>query len=79
MYTSLAITDNILYVYTYGLPHVVVFLKQSVVFHCPLLEFHVNAAAVDADDAPNATTREGQGRENQAEARAILVFAVSAM
>lgn len=65
----MAITDNILYVYTYGLPHVVVFLKQSVVFHCPLLEFHVNAAAVDADDAPNATAgqgRTGTGRGNAA-------------
>lgn len=32
----------------------VVLLEQSVVFYRPLLELHVNAAAVDADDAPDA-------------------------
>lgn len=36
-------------------PHVVVFFKESVVFNRPLLELHVNAAAVDADDASDAT------------------------
>lgn len=33
----------------------VVFLEESVVFHCPLLELHIYTAAVDANDAPDAT------------------------
>lgn len=37
------------------LPHVVIFFEQSVVFNRPLLELHVYAAAIDADDAPDAT------------------------
>lgn len=36
-------------------PHVVVFFKESVVFNRSLLELHVDAAAVDADDASDAT------------------------
>lgn len=36
----------------------VVFFEQSVVFHRPLLELHIDAAAVDADDAPDATEEE---------------------
>lgn len=36
----------------------VVFFEQSVVLHCPLLELHIYAAAVDADDAPDATEEE---------------------
>lgn len=33
----------------------VIFFEQSVVFNRPLLELHVYAAAVDADDASDAT------------------------
>lgn len=42
------------------LPHVVIFFEQSVVFNRPLLELHVYAAAVDADDAPDATDESKQ-------------------
>lgn len=40
----------------------VVFFEQRVVFNCPLLELHVYTAAVDADDAPDATGRGGEMR-----------------
>lgn len=43
-------------------PHVVVLLEESVVLYRPLLELHVDAAAVDADDAPDAA---GGGGETQ--------------
>lgn len=43
-------------------PHVVVFFEESVVFYRPLLELHVYAAAVDADDAPDATGRGGESK-----------------
>lgn len=33
----------------------VIFFEESIVFNCPLLELHIYAAAVDADDAPDAT------------------------
>lgn len=41
-------------------PHVVVFLEQGVVLYRPLLELHVYAAAVDADDAPDAAGGGGE-------------------
>lgn len=41
-------------------PHVVIFFEQSVVFNRPLLELHVYTAAVDADDAPDATGGGGE-------------------
>lgn len=39
------------------IPHVVIFLEQSIIFNCPLLELHIYTAAIDADDAPDATGR----------------------
>ena len=42
------------YIYSHStIPHVVVFLKESVVLHCPLLKLQVYAAAIDADNAPD--------------------------
>lgn len=40
----------------------VVFFEQSIVFNCPLLELHIYTAAVDADDASDATAR-GEEKE----------------
>lgn len=39
------------------LPHVVIFFEECVVFNRPLLELHIYAAAVDADDASDPTVR----------------------
>ena len=44
--------------YTGAVPHVVVLLEERVVLYCPLLELHVNAAAVDTDNAPDTTDKE---------------------
>lgn len=42
------------------LPHVVIFFEQSIVFNCPLLELHIYTAAIDADNASDATGRGGK-------------------
>lgn len=39
------------------LPHVIIFLEQRIVLHCPLLELNVNAATVNTDNAPDSTVR----------------------
>jgi len=44
---------------------VVVFLEQGIVFDRPLLELHVDAAAVDADDAPDATGEEEKEQQSE--------------
>lgn len=43
-----------------NIPHVVIFFEESIVFNCPLLELHIYTAAVDADDAPDPTGRDGE-------------------
>lgn len=48
------------------IPHVVVFLEQSIIFNCPLLELHIYTAAIDADDAPDATGRGQRWRKRAA-------------
>ena len=40
-----------------AVPHVIIFFEQRVVLHRPLLEFHINAATVDTDNAPYTTVR----------------------
>lgn len=50
------------------IPHVVIFFEQSIVFNCPLLELHIYTAAVDADDASDAT---GKRQREKAAVRAM--------
>lgn len=45
----------------------VIFFEQSIVFNRPLLELHVYAAAVDADDAPDATDEKKDVTPHKAE------------
>ena len=36
------------------LPHMVIFLKKCIIFYCPLLEFHINAASIDGNHFLNS-------------------------
>lgn len=60
----------------------VIFFEQSVVFNCPLLELHIYTAAVDADDASDATGRGGEvkrksSNEGTIEKRLQLLYITS--
>lgn len=53
-------------------PHVVIFSEESIVLHCPLLELHIYAAAVDADDASDAAA--GRTRAKRQRHRQTFTF-----
>lgn len=46
-------------------PYVVIFFEEGVVFHCSLLELQINAAAVDADYAPDSASVERHGDKKE--------------